>query len=383
MRTVFRKLGWLKNRRQKENELREELAFHLEEEGGADAARRELGNVTLVMEDTRAAWSWVWLEQFFQDVRYAGRTMLNNKTFTLLAALSLALGIGANTAIYSFLDALLLRSLPVPDPQSLVVLNWHLDGKQGTDGTVVHNGSGSFHEDAHYGTTTGIFPYPAFELLRDSNPAFTCLFAYRRSEKLNLMMRGQAEESRGDYVSGSYFSGLELIPAAGRLIFDEDDRPGAPGVVVLSFAYAQKRFGDPASAAGQPVLINNVPFTAVGVTPPGFSGVDPSKTPDFYLPLHADLLLGPDRIPGDNPPKYADDHYYWIEMMGRLRPGVTLAHAETVLGQRFDTWVASTVSKEEERKHLPRLLAKEAAAASTTCAAMPCSLCTFCWESWV
>src|SRR6266403_5566397 len=137
MKSFFRRLGWLAQRSRKEAELREELQFHLEEEaeqhqgeGLAEeqvrwAARRELGNLTLVQEDTRAMWGWTILEQFGQDLRYAFRTMNANRLFTLLAVLSLALGIGANTAIYSFMDAILLRSLPVSDPKSLAVLNWH------------------------------------------------------------------------------------------------------------------------------------------------------------------------------------------------------------------------------------------------------------------
>lgn len=131
MTPFFRKLSWLAQRRRKEDELREELQFHLDEEAEqrrADgltqdqarwAARRDLGNVTLLQENTRAMWSWTFFEQLVQDLRYALRTMINNRAFTALAALSLALGIGANTAIYSFMDAILLRSLPVSDPASL------------------------------------------------------------------------------------------------------------------------------------------------------------------------------------------------------------------------------------------------------------------------
>ncbi|MGD0227670.1 MAG: permease prefix domain 1-containing protein [Terriglobia bacterium] len=137
MISLFRKLSWWSERRRKEDELREELQFHLEEEAEQrqaegltkDQARwaacRDLGNVLLIQESTRAVWTWTFLEQLVQDLRYAVRTMINNRAFTALAALSLALGIGANTAIFSFLDSLLLRFLPVSDPASLVVLNWH------------------------------------------------------------------------------------------------------------------------------------------------------------------------------------------------------------------------------------------------------------------
>src|SRR5262245_46870807 len=137
MTSFFRKIAWLLRRPGKELELREELEFHLQEEGderqsqgltseeARGAARRDLGNFALVQEDTRSAWTWILLEQFLQDIRYAWRTMSANRSFSALALLSLALGIGANTAIFSFLDSILLRSLPVSDPESLVLLNWH------------------------------------------------------------------------------------------------------------------------------------------------------------------------------------------------------------------------------------------------------------------
>jgi macrolide transport system ATP-binding/permease protein len=136
MTSLFRKLRWRAQRDRKEEELREELQFHLDEEterreaeGVPEdqakwAARRDLGNVTVVVEQVRDAWPWTFLEQLLQDIRYALRVMGNNRAFTALTALSLALGIGANTAIYSFMDAILLRSLPVSDPASLVVLKW-------------------------------------------------------------------------------------------------------------------------------------------------------------------------------------------------------------------------------------------------------------------
>src|SRR6516225_9354901 len=151
----FQKLRWLIGRREKEHQLAEELQFHLEEEAAEQkesglpeedakwAARRELGNLSIVKEETRAAWGWTLVEQFFQDVRYAARMILQNPAFTALAALSLALGIGANTAIYSFMDALLVRSLPVAHPESLVVLNWHV--MKELRESVVQNVSGNIY----------------------------------------------------------------------------------------------------------------------------------------------------------------------------------------------------------------------------------------------
>src|SRR5580693_3895485 len=196
MTSFFRKLNWLRRRPSKEEELREELRFHLEEEAEERqargltneearlSARRELGNITLVEENTRAAWGWTMLEQLGQDLRYAFRTMAANRLFTLLAVVSLALGIGANTAIYSFMDAILLRSLPVADPDSLVVLNWHAKQVAQWGSFVMHAISGSTFDDPKSGTTAGIFPYPAFELFQNDS-IFSSVFAYHPVRGLN------------------------------------------------------------------------------------------------------------------------------------------------------------------------------------------------------
>jgi predicted permease len=360
----------------KEDELIEELQFHLDEEAedlqseglsreeARFRARRDLGNVALVQEDMRAVWTWTYLEQFAQDCRYALRTMSANRTFSTLAILSLALGIGANTAIYSFMDSLLLRSLPVSSPESLTVLNWH--AKPARRDFVMRSMSGSTWDDSKLGNTSGIFPFPAFEHLQtNSGSIFSSLFAYYPTRKVNFLVHGQAEQASGEYVSGDYFRGLDVLPAAGRLIVPEDDRAGATPIVVLSFPMSQKRFGNPSSAPGQSILINNIAFTVAGVAPPGFFGVDPAAAPDFYIPLHTNLLLhlrgGPDEASG-----YLDRHYYWLEMMARLRPGVTIAQAQAALGPLFERWVASTAETDRERGNLPKLLLREGAAGLDT-----------------
>src|SRR5690349_14215880 len=171
--------------------------------------------------------------------------MGKNRLFTALAALSLALGIGANTAIYSFMDSILLRSLPVHDPESLVMLNWHAQGR-----SIVSNGksvgvsvgvmkginssSGSTYYDAKTGYTGGVFPYPAFELFQKSNHVFSSLFIYYQTGLLSLTIKGQSDLAGGEYVSGEYFRGLEVSPAFGRLITPEDDQPNATPVMVVS-----------------------------------------------------------------------------------------------------------------------------------------------------
>jgi macrolide transport system ATP-binding/permease protein len=374
MNSFFRKLRWLTERRNKEADLREELQFHLEEEaeqlkaaGLAEeqarwAARRELGNLTLLREDTRAVWGWTILEQLGQDLRYAFRTMAANRLFTLLAVSSLALGIGANTAIYSFMNSILLRSLPVSDPTSLVVLNWHAKTRRGD--FVMHSMSGTTYDDPKSGTTAGLFPFPAYELFRKNDSVFSIVFAHFQCwqvRRLNLTIKGQADLATGWNVSGDYFSGLGVPPAAGRLIIPDDDRVGAPAVAVVSYGFSQRRFGGAANAAGQPILIDNLPFTVVGVTPPEFFGVDPAAAPDVYLPMHTNELLGAGNQFGFRPEDYLDRNDYWIQVMGRLRPGVSVAQAQAALAPAFQQWVASTASNERERANLPALLVKEGA----------------------
>jgi predicted permease len=374
MNSFFRKLIWLAQRRRKEEDLRDELQFHLDEEaaqrqeeGLAEqqarcAARRELGNITLLREDTRAMWGWTILEQLVQDLRYAFRTIAANRLFTLLAVSSLALGIGANTAIYSFMDSILLRSLPVSDPGSLVVLNWHAKPSRGD--FVMRSMSGTTYYDPKTGETAGIFAFPAFELFRKNDSVFSTVFAHFQCwqvRKLNLTVKGQAGIATGWNVSGDYFRGLGVPPAAGRLIIPDDDRGGVPAVAVVSYGFSQRRFGGAANAAGQSILIDNLPFTVVGVTPPEFFGVDPAAAPDVYLPMHTNELLGAGHQFGFRPETYLDRNYYWTQVMGRLRPGVSIAQAQAALAPAFHQWVASTAANDRESANLPELSVKEGA----------------------
>jgi len=366
MMSILRKLTWWMRGDRKEAQLREELQFHLAEEAearhangvSADEARweanRDLGNVTRVVEETRTLWTWTLVEQLVQDVKYAFRTMAKNRTFTALAALSLALGIGANTAIYSFIDSILLRALPVDDPGSLVVMKWRSkpivrDSPAGSE-FVLHSIDGSTFKDSS-GVSASIFPMPAFERLEQAAPAvFSSIFAYKPAGNLTVMVNGESQLAAGEYVSGDFFRGLGPLPASGRLIVAEDDRVGAPPVAIISMGYCRRRFGSPSEAAGQPILINNVPFTVVGVTGAGFFGVDPAAAPDVYLPLHTNLLLDKSAAK-DN----LDANYYWLEMMGRLRPGVPIDQAQAVLAGPFGEWVATTATNDRERSNLPML----------------------------
>jgi len=346
--------------------LNEEMELHLAEkaaeleadgmtpESARAEARKRFGNVGLKHEESREIWIKRFWSELGQDVRYGCRNMAANKVFSILAVLLLALGIGANTAIYSFMESILLRSLPVADPESLVVLNWHSQPPQNGSKQwvhVVHKIQGIFWPGDKGVLVSGIFPYRAFETLRKENPVFSTLFGYFNGLKHNLTVRGQAATAGTEYVTGEYFRGLGVSAAAGRLIDSEDDRPGATPVAVISFATSQNRFGGPSNAIGQPIVVDDVPFTVVGVAPPEFFGVDPAALPDLYLPLHTSLLV-------DGPAAasmFSDENYYWLEMMGRLRPGVSMAQAQAALAPRFHQWVATTATTAGERAKLPTL----------------------------
>jgi len=321
-------------------------------------ARRRFGNPTLHHEDAREVWLTRLLSELAQDLKYGLRTLAKNKAFSALAVLSLALGIGANTAIYSLMESILLRNLPVAEPESLVVLSWH-SRPPGQDRVhVVHSLNGLFYMGSKDSFAAGIFPYAAFETLSRDNRVFSSLFAYSNARHRNLTAQGQAASVSTEYVSGAFFSTLAVNPAAGRLLSPADDQAGAPATAVLSLAAAQQRFGSAQAAIGQPVRIDNVPFTIVGVTPGEFFGIDAADTPALYLPLHASLLL-------DGPHAgqlFHDPNHYAVELMGRLRPGVSLAQAQAALAPLFHNWVAATATSAAERERLPNLRLEPGAA---------------------
>src|SRR5712692_4238287 len=354
---------WMESARRSEA-LREEMELQADgmtAERARAEARRRFGNVGLKREESREIWIKRFWSELGQDVRYGCRTMTANKAFSALAVLSLALGIGANTAIYSFMESILLLSLPVADPASLVVLNWHSRPPQNANKEwvhVIHGVQGILWPGDKGALVSGIFPYAALETLREENPVFSTLFGYFNGHNRNLAVRGQATSASAEYVTGDYFRGLEVSPAAGRLINSEDDRAGAAAVAVISFATSQNRFGGPANAIGQSILVDNIPFTVIGVTPPEFFGVDPAVAPDLYLPLHTNVLVdgtGAARM-------YGDGNFYWIEMMGRLRPGVSIAQAQAALAPHFHQWVATTAKTDGERAKLPELMLNPGAA---------------------
>jgi len=348
-----------------QHEIDENLARGLNLEEARRQALVNLGNPLVIRDRVWEANRIAWLEDLWRDLCYAARILAKTPSFTLVALLVMALGIGANTAIYSFLDSLLLRSLPVSDPHSLVVLKWHSKPSLRDDDFVMTEMSGIVDdEDPKVGWISGIFPYPALAVFEKSSDAFSDVFAYCRSREvrtLNVTIKGQADVAGGELVSGNYFHGLEVAPAAGRLIFPDDDRTGATPVAVVSYAFSEKHLGGAAQATGRSILINNLPFTVVGVTPPEFFGVDPSNAPDIYLPMHTNTLFGAQIPFGFAATDYLDANYYWMEVMARLRPGVTLAEAQANLAPRFQQWVATTAHNDQQKANLPEIVLQEGA----------------------
>jgi predicted permease len=338
-------------RRAEERDMQEEPAA-LREMAGAG----ELGNLTLAAEDARATWTWLWLERLGQDLRYTFRSMGHNKAFTTLAVLSLALGIGANTAIYSFMESILLRSLPVPEPESLIVMKWRAAKYTSAASAGFSYSTGGTYTEPGEGTIGSQFPYPALELFQRSTDVLASAFCYFAVERLNVTIGGETESVKGQYVSGEYFSGMGVPAAAGRLLVQSDDRAGAATVVVLSHRLSQRRFGGARDAIGRTIRINDKPFSVIGVTPPEFFGAEPGSVPDLYVPLHSrSVLESASAVVATLAREYLDPNFYWIEVMGRLEPGVSLAQAQAVLAPRFRRFTEDSATTEKQRADLPEL----------------------------
>jgi hypothetical protein len=311
-----------------EHEIDDNLASGMKPEEARRQAHLKLGNPLVIRDRVWETNRISWLEDLWRDLRYAARILAKSPCFTLVALLVMALGIGANTAIYSFLDSLLLRALPVADPQSLVVSNWHAKPWPRSDDRnfVMQSMSGWTDEDSKLGVISGIFPYAAFEQLQRDDGVFSDLFGYCQSREvrtLNVLIKGQADVAGGELVTGNYFRALGVVSAAGRLIVPQDDRAGAPPVAVVSYAFSEKHFGGPEQAAGQSVQINNLPFTIVGVAPPEFFGVDPSHSRRVSSAAHQPLIGSSDSI--------------WVRPLGLSGCELLLVRDDGALASRCDT----------------------------------------------
>src|ERR1700730_2854687 len=295
------------------------------------AAVRKFGNVTRVKEETREVWAFVWLEQLLQDIHFGLRMLRKSPGFAAAAILTLALGIGANTAIFSLIDAVILRSLPVQNPSELVVLRW---GARNAPNIHGYMNSGDCPSDLRAGATNPSgcsFSEPLFREIAQAN-VFQSTAAFANSGRLNLTGNGPATVINGQLVSGDFFRTMGLKPAAGRLFEANDDKPSAAPVAVLNYGYWQSAFGGSRDVVGPAIELNNVPFTIIGVTDQRFTGIAPGSDYDVWLPLSAAPRVT-DPMRWQN--RSGDVSNWWLTIVGRLKPGTQLAPAQAAVSGLF------------------------------------------------
>jgi predicted permease len=274
------------------------------------------------------------LRDLWRDLRFGIRMLLKSKGFTIVAVGSLALGIGANTALFSVVDAVLLKTLPVKEPERLVLFEWQA-------GRVfrVNGMSGTSNVPAPPGTRAlSLFRYEVFEKMRQAHVAapdspLSDFFAFAPIRELTAVVDQQAEIIKGQAVSGGYYAGLGVHPTLGRVITDEDDQPGAAPVVVLSHQIWQERFGARPAVIGQPLKLNKQSFTIIGVMPPAFTG---TLQVDYYPAVTIPLAFEP-LLRGENSNLGTADTpgVWWLNLMGRLKPGATYEQARDSLNGTF------------------------------------------------
>jgi predicted permease len=295
-----------------------------------EEARRQalltFGGLDSAKEDYRDQRGLGWIAAIRQDLRYAIRGMRRSPGFTAVAAACLALGIGANTAIFSILDAVMLRSLPVSQPGQLVMISYR---SKMYPRAFRRTGSG-------YGSTS--LPYTAYETIRQGTQTLSGVFAFVplgfNNRSLTVNLGGTPSVAGGEMVSGNFFQVLGVAPIAGRALTDDDLQPGAPNVTVVSHAYWMRELGGERDAVGRTVDLNGAPFTIVGVAPPQFFGVNPDLAPDVWVPLR-DM---PNIKPWGMQTKtslFEERQWWWCMMMGRLKAGITLPQARSELDVLF------------------------------------------------
>jgi putative ABC transport system permease protein len=349
---LWRKLLFHLRRDRFDRELEEEMRFHLEmkaqenAEAGMQpeearyAAQRQFGNQTLLREVSREMWGFRILETLAQDIRHALRMMVKNPGFTAAAALTLALGIGATTAIFTLIQQVMLRSLPVAQPDQL----WRIgDSDQCCYSTGYTQGDWNF------------FSWEAYKLFRANTPDFQDLAAFQigaGNAQLGVRRAGSpvpAEARNGEYVSGNFFRTFGVSAWRGRLFIDADDQEGAQPVAVMSFHIWREKYGSDPSVVGATYQINGHPFTMIGVAPPGFFGakVDIGRMPDFWLPLTTEPLIAGATT------RLKDSRVAWLDLIGRVRPGVSPKTLEARLQVELRQWLASHVAdKSPQEKRL-------------------------------
>jgi predicted permease len=308
-------LQTLLRRNRNDQRLDEEIQFHLDQqiaenisagmsrEEARYAAHRTFGNPTFLKEKTRDTWGWRWLENLYEDLRYGLRMLRKSPGFTATTILSLALGIGANTAIFSLMDALMLRWLPVRDPQNLILL------KMRSDPT---------------GDPFESFSYPIVRALAEQRDI--CEGAAGFSGWLfNAGFRGSIVAVQGAVVTGTYYETLGLNPTMGRLLTEEDDRAGAPLVAVISYGYWERQFARDTGVVGQTFRLNSVPVEIIGVSPRAFVGANVGSIADITMTVAAVPRVDPSSA------SLVGAGNFWLRVLARPRAGVSIAEAKARL----------------------------------------------------
>jgi putative ABC transport system permease protein len=319
-------------------ELRErELVEHgVSPEEAHYAVKRRFGNNLVLREESRDMWGWNWLQTFLQDLRCGLRTLAKSPGFAAVALLTLALGIGANAAIFQLVDAVRLRTLPVKDPQSLAIV--HLK----RDLWVSGNFNGPYAE----------FTYPLWQQVRQQQQAFSSIAVWS-GDQTNLATGGEMNIAQTIWVSGDFFTVLGVNPFLGRLISPRDDQPGCAGGVDLSYAFWQRRYGGAASAIGKTLTLDGHPFPILGVTPPGFYGVSVGDQFDLAVPICADAIVYGEYSRITSPDARRD---WWLAMIGRLEPGWSLARATAQLAAIAPAALQETIPPQYDADHVKHYL---------------------------
>ncbi len=306
------------------------------------------------------------MRTLIQDLRYGLRMLLKSPGFTAVAILTLAMGIGANTAIFSLIDGILMRALPVQDARQLVVLRW--SARKAPD---IHSqsgygdcGPGQFSRN---GASSGCsLSMPFFNDVASHVSAFSSVAAFANASQIDLTGNGTASVLRGQAVSGGFFPVLGVRAAAGRLIGPSDDSVSAPPVLVLNYGYWKRQFGGSPSAIGKTVRLNNVPFTIVGVADPRFDSLSPGLVYDVWLPLSVLSQIYPfPRVKA----RVMDAYSWWLVVIGRLKPGVGRLEAQAAVTTLFRNDMlhgAKPLSKPEDDPQVDALPAQSGLSGSTT-----------------
>ena len=339
LRSWFHRLGGLFRRdpsdREFTAELESNLQLHIDDNlrrglSPAEARRQALvalGGVEAAKEAHRDQRGIPFLDALAQDLRFALRMLRKSPGFTMVAILTLALGIGANTAIFTVIDAVMLKSLPVRDPRHLFLLHWNARTKPKTHG---YSSYGDCASADWNNLTNGCSLSKQFlEDVRKLD-VFSGLAEFAAGSGWTLSGNGPASLVQGDFVSGDYFETLGVLPAQGRLFTLKDDLPGASAVAVLQYGYWQREFGGDPSVIGRTIRLNHLTVTIVGVAAQSFTFFTPGKTRDIWVPLVQREILRPRWASGRG-----DAASWWLVAVGRLKPGVSRIEAQSKISALF------------------------------------------------